>query len=376
MIFERVLDELKDKKERRESGKVNAIPFPFKRFGKVLPGVEQAKYYNVTANSKVGKTQLADFLFVYSTIKYYVEQGIKEGIKLKIFYFSLEMSKEEKMKQLISYFLFIKKKLLLSPTKLESKFENYILEDEIVTFLEEEKEFFAAFESIVEFHDTTRNPYGIYKTVREYAYTNGDYFDKTANKLDIEEIKRSNRDVTFKIDHYKAHNPDEYVIIMIDHISLITPEKGSTLHQSMTKLSGDYLLHMRDKWKYIPVIVQQQAADSEKQQFTHSGQSMVNKIKPSPDGLGNNKEIGRDCNYMLGLFSPNRYDIKSYGGYDLTRLKDSHRDLSIIFSRHSSGSQSVGLLFLGAVNYFEELPKQMEEKNYILIKTLQDKMKT
>ena len=45
MIFDRVLDDLKNKKQRRIDGKVNAIPFPFKRFGKVLPGIEQAKYY-------------------------------------------------------------------------------------------------------------------------------------------------------------------------------------------------------------------------------------------------------------------------------------------------------------------------------------------
>ena len=68
---------------------------------------------------------------------------------------------------------------------------------------------------------------------------------------------------------------------------------------------------------------------SEKQQFTHAGKSMVDKIKPSPDGLGDNKAIGRDCNYMLGLFSPNRYNIQTYGNYDLTRLKDTHRDLPV-----------------------------------------------
>lgn len=375
MIFNRVLDELKEKKRRREDGKVNAIPFPFKRFGTVLPGVEQAKYYNVTANSKVGKTQLADFLFVYSTIKYILEHGKEQDISLKIFYFSLEMSKEEKIKQLISYFLFIKKKLLISPTKLESKFEGYVLSDEIVNFLNDEKEFFKLFEEIVTFYDEVRNPYGIYKQVREYAYTHGDYYDKDKNKLDVEEIKKSNSTITFNIDHYKAHNPNEYVIIMIDHIGLITPEKGYTLHQSMAKLSTDYLLHMRDKWKYTPVIVQQQSAENEKQQFTMSGQSMINKLKPSPDGLATNKEVGRDCNYMLGLFSPNRYEFRDYNGYDLTRLKDTHRDLSIIFSRHSSGSQSVGLLFLGAVNFFEELPKTMTNEDYIKVEKLQEQMR-
>lgn len=375
MIFNRVIDELSKKRQRRLDGKVNSIPFPFKRFSTVLPGIEQGRYYNVTANSKVGKTQLADFLFLYSPVIYWMNKGKEEGIDVKIHYFSLEMSKEEKMKQLIAHYLYTKNNLLLSPTKLESKFENYILDEKILTFLSNEKEFFEIFEEKVTFYDEIRNPYGIYRAIREYAYENGEYYDKENNILDKSEIQKSNPEVTFKINYYKPNNPDEYVIIIIDHVSLITPEKGFSKHESMSKLSSDYLLHMRDRWNYIPVVVQQQSAEVEKQQFTMGGSSIINKIKPSPDGLADNKLIGRDCNYMLGLFAPNRYEFQEFNGYNLTKLRDNHRDLSIIFSRHSSGSQSVGLLFLGAVNYFEELPKVMTEENYNKVIELQEKMK-
>jgi len=130
----------------------------------------------------------------------------------------------------------------------------------------------------------------------------------------------------------------------------------------MSKLSSTYLLHARDRWKFTPVIIQQQAADQEKQLFTSTGQSVKDKLKPSPDGLADNKTIGRDLNYIIGLFSPARYGFREHEGWDLNRLKDAHRELSLIFSRHSGGMQAVQLLFLGAVNEFAELPKNANEE--------------
>lgn len=54
-LFDRVHDSIKEKRERRLSGKLNSIPFGFPRFEEEVPGIEQGKYYLITANSKVGK---------------------------------------------------------------------------------------------------------------------------------------------------------------------------------------------------------------------------------------------------------------------------------------------------------------------------------
>ncbi len=58
-LFERVYEGLKERRERINSGKVNSIPFNLPRFENQLPGIEQGKYYIVTANSKVGKNRFA-----------------------------------------------------------------------------------------------------------------------------------------------------------------------------------------------------------------------------------------------------------------------------------------------------------------------------
>jgi hypothetical protein len=54
-LFKRVYDSLVERRERLLSGKINCIPWKLPRFEFQLPGIEQKKYYLITANSKVGR---------------------------------------------------------------------------------------------------------------------------------------------------------------------------------------------------------------------------------------------------------------------------------------------------------------------------------
>lgn len=51
--FEEIQAENKLRRERIIEGKYNCLPFPFERFRKVYPGVEQGKFIIITANQKV-----------------------------------------------------------------------------------------------------------------------------------------------------------------------------------------------------------------------------------------------------------------------------------------------------------------------------------
>ena len=51
--FEEIQAENTFRRERVLEGKYNCLPFPFERFRKVYPGVEQGKYICITANQKV-----------------------------------------------------------------------------------------------------------------------------------------------------------------------------------------------------------------------------------------------------------------------------------------------------------------------------------
>lgn len=349
-IYSRVKETLKKNKQNRLEGKLNCIPWSFKRLTKALPGVQKARYQIITASSKVGKSQITDYLYVIEPFEF-IMNNPDTNVKLKIFYFSLEMSKEDKIMNLLSYKIYKDTGRIIDPLRLQSVFNDYILDSEIETLLDKYNEWFTKLEQIITIIDDTRNSYGIYKTVREYALANGKIHYKTI-LIDGKETQVE--------DYYEPNDPDEYVIVITDHLSLIQPQKGETLWDAMFLFSSNYCLKLRDRFKYCVVNIQQQAADQERQQFTFKGDSIVEKLKPSADGLADCKLTSRDVDMMLGLFAPARYKIKSYNQYDITKFNDNYRELSIIFNRKGIGNASVDLFFNGAVNYFCELPEPIE----------------
>jgi hypothetical protein len=326
------------------SGKINCIPWGLPRFEDESPGIEQGKYYLVTGASKAGKTQLADWMFVYNTIQKVIDLNL--NIKLKIFYFTLEMSKEEKMLACFANILYVKEGLRINPTDLKSTKQNRILSQETLDVLKKYEIYFNKIEEIVEFVDSVRHPTGIYNLVRDYAVANGKIHTR---QIDIK------GNLTEVEDYYEPNNPDEYVMIIIDHASLVQPEKRNgvqlSLHESMSILSSDYLIKLRNRFNYIPVLIQQQALVGENLEHKKAGA-----LKPSPANLADNKLTIRDCNVAIGIFSPFKNELPEYYGYDIKQFKDNIRFIEIMISRDGGGGTICPLYFDGAVNYFKELP--------------------
>ena len=69
-LFNRVYNDIKRRREKILSGKINCIPCTFPRFSTEWPGIEQSKYYLISAQQKVGKTQFADKMFLYDPFFY------------------------------------------------------------------------------------------------------------------------------------------------------------------------------------------------------------------------------------------------------------------------------------------------------------------
>ena len=67
---------------------------------------------------------------------------------------------------------------------------------------------------------------------------------------------------------------------------------------------------------------------------------------------------------MISLFSPALYGLSEYEGWDLARIGKNHRELMVNLNRDGISNASVQLMFLGACNYFAELPREPNEKVY------------
>ena len=116
-IWKIVREELINNQAVRKSGGYVSIPFlSFPKLMTELVGIEKEKYYGTTASSKVGKTKLADRLFVEEPFNF-IEQVKDTDIDFEIFYYSLEVSAQQKFLSILSNHIFKKFGKLLRSTR-------------------------------------------------------------------------------------------------------------------------------------------------------------------------------------------------------------------------------------------------------------------
>lgn len=237
---------------------------------------------------------------------------------------------------------------------------DHTLDSNIVEKIEECSEYFAELEQGIEVVDHVSHPTGIFKYIQNYASRNGIHHYKDQTWKGSEDGKETSEQTKI-YDYYEPNDPNEFVVVIVDHISLLASEKtgiADSLHSAMTLLSAQYgRKNVTKQFGYCLVLVQQQAADKEKQQYTSMGASIEAKLEPSLDGLGNNKETQRDALIVLGLFAPERYGIEKHMKYDISILQDYYRSLSIMKNRIGTPNLKLPLLFNGQTNTFSELPK-------------------
>jgi len=257
------------------------------------------------------------------------------------------------MRSIFSNILYLKEGVRVSPKDLRSTKKDAPVSPEILELIIKYKPYFDKVEEIVTFHDSVRHPTGIFKVLEGYAKENGKTHFKTV-KTESGEVEA--------FDYYVPNDPDEYVMCIIDHVGLIDAQKFHgvqlSLRESIGLLSSNYLVKLRNRYNYTPVVIQQQAAASESIEHGKARQN-----KPTMDGLGDNKTTQRDFNLILGLHSPFRYGIPTHFDYDITFFKDNIRFLEILGGREGGAGTICPLYFDGAVNIFKELPLPNDELN-------------
>lgn len=354
---DRVLEMLKERRERILNGKINSIPCPFERFSEDFLGIEQGKYYVITGGTKSSKTQLGSFLFIYTPLLYAFKHPDK--LRLKIFYYNLEESKDDILIRFMCHLLYIRNNIRVSPTELKSSNSKKLLSADIFRILESEeyKQIIDFFEKTIIFGDSA-NPTGINKEVISYVNSHGKTHYKSYMKEEKDENGLSLGSVEHKcFDYYIPDDPDEYRILFIDHVSLLSTERDYTLKKTIDKLS-EYCVLLRNRYGIIPVVIQQQSLEQEGLDAVKA-----NRIRPSLSNLSDSKYTCRDANVVLGIFSPYRFEIPDYKGYDIRVLKDNIRFLELIINRGGSPGGIIALYFDGAVNYFRELPKANDKES-------------
>lgn len=360
-----VFDEIRNNISIRKSGKYIGIPFYkiFSRFGESFPTLEKGHQGMLTAASGIGKTHwwiemllFRLWMFINSERLANRYIGFKPIFKIAL----LENTKREFEYRLLSRILaYVTKQIY--PAKMLKGRADKLLPDEVL--VKHEKEVSIIFNEIMSWCTIITNiynPTGLYKWAREESNKHGTHTYKT--------ISIEGKDVKV-YDRYIQNDEEEHIIMILDNSNNLIEEKGAeTQHLAIRKWYRNYgRLQITKHWQWTLVNIHQQASDVEKQEFSY-GKSIMSKLKPSAAGLGNNKEVQRDCHFIWGLFNPYKYEIADYEGYDITILMNFFRSLLLAKQNDGIADVEFPFYFHGGASIMVELPKpnKINYKNYIL----------
>ena len=365
-----VIDNLQERRENVLKGGTNCIPFPFERFKGEIPGVEQGQYVIVTAAAKSGKTQIANFLYVFNTLEYaFTYPG---RCSVHIIYFALEESVQRIIERYMSYLLYKLDGIRIAPSDLRSTSIDNPVPQEILDLFKQPKyrDRLDFFEKCVEFDTENTNPTGILRTCEAYAKKVGKY------KSHKEKSKGTFSDKEVEVfDSYTQNDPNHYKIVVIDHIGLVDKEQGFKTKDAIDKMSEYLVKYLRNRYNYTCVVIQQQAGEGEGLEAVKQ-----KKMIPTMATLGDSKFTGRDCNLALGLFDPSKFGQKDWGNYIIQDetgygLRNFGRFMYVLANRDGEMGGICSLFFDGAVCNFEELPKASDpdiKKYYDRVKKIRE----
>lgn len=335
------------KKEVQEGieGKNNSIPIGFNRLNKHI-GIRKRIYTTIIGATGSGKSALLHNAYILNPFDWYIAEGEKTGLKLKILLFSMERSRIYTIAKWVSRKIFLDQGVLIPVSKLLGWWETKLSSNEHDLFLMYE-DYIDRLDEVVTIIEGPQNPTGYYKTVKGYAEKNGR----------IEEISEYNK-------IYIPNHPNEIVLPMTDHLGISKLEKGLETKKAAIDKMSEYNRIFRDFYGYSPIAVSQLNRDLSNPMY----QKMVS-FEPTIDSAKETGSVAEDSDVVLSLFDPLRYKTTdpSYNADKFINQETGakcFRSVKVLKNSYGEDDLRVGMAFEGATGIFKELPKPKEMESF------------
>ena len=341
---------LKEEVRKGLEGKNGGIPMGFNRLNRYV-GIRKSMYYLVGGLTGSGKTSFIDDAFVLNPVDWVMSpEGQASGIKIKIWYRSMERSRTYKLAKWTSRRIFLDHGVTIGVNKLLGWTEQ-MNEEEHKLFLSYE-DYMNKLSDIITIIDGPENPVGVAKELKAYALERGEIVQQDKyNKI------------------YIPDDPNEITIVVIDHIGLLKTTKDQpTKKQAIDKMS-DELRYARDFYGYSPVVVSQF-----NRSIANPARIKNGDVEPQLEDFADSSTTQNDADVVMALFDPMRYNVEDPSGYNLDKLRDDYgakffRSLRLIKNSYGEDDIRIGLAFLGQLGMFKELPKRkhITDSDYVSV---------
>ena len=357
ITLEHYYDAVMKEIDRGREGLHVGLDLGFPRLTDILPNLQSHTYYLIGGETGSGKSSFATNTFVFNPIADIVKNPSKG--KLKIFIYSFEIRMISLITKAICRQLFLQYGLIVDVKYVLSKGKNRI-SSEIYDLVKGMRDYFDVLYEYVEVYDLPENPTGMNKYLRDYALKN---LGTGVNEKYTDEATGETHE---RLAGFTPHQPNQYNVVLVDHISLVKKEKGYMTKANIDKLS-EYMISLRNTFGYSPVILQQLNRD-----LSSVGRAKIGRMEPQLSDFKDSGNTQQDSDYTMALFNPNRYEQQEWRNYNIARMQERFRAYIMLKNREGAENFSIGMMFIGENGYFHELShsKKMEEKDYAYLESL------
>lgn len=304
---------------------------------KIVDGIQRSTYTVLAGGTGSGKTTLALYSYVYRPLVDNLAKPLEERKRIKILYFSLEMSAEILLAKLLSLHIYETYGVELSFKQIISKQD--ILTDEQFSLIEKCQPWLEEISEHLIIYDKPLHADAFYATVMSFANANGRWTE--------DEYSRT----------YHANDPEEIVEIIIDHMGLLRRHAGRTKKEEID-LTSNYIMTFRNKCAYSGLALLQLNRTSSSMDRRNAEMQEI-----QLDDIKDTGGPSEDAELVIAIFNPWREKMSRYKNYNIRILQDKFRAIQVLKNRLGEADKSVAVSFFGTIGYWQELPKAEELTN-------------
>lgn len=336
--------------QRGEQGLNKGIPYRITRLNKYVPGTQHGRYLLYFAGPGVGKSRIVYDQHIFVPYDYKLEHP---EVDLHIHLWSLEINPIFVIGGAKVYWLYTRKGIITDINHIFSIGEEKLCaEIKMLIDSRECQEYIEGLMSCLNIYTEEQgNEDAIHKIIMDFASSRGTF----------------TKDVKGFI-HYKPTNENELVIVIVDHISLVTPNKGNTLKMTIDNVSSNFKKYRR--MGYAPIAIQQINPEKYEKES--------DKVLPKHEDLRDSKNTYQDCDAAISLGNPFNLGIRTFSGYKIVPdnslsmdgLEDRFRILQVCKNRYGNVSIIIPTLFIGEVGYYKDIDPP-NKLNYAAVAMIQ-----
>lgn len=338
-----IVDDLYTNIQKGKLGQNVGLSMGLDKLDLLTYGLNKGWMYVWAGDSGSGKSSLVLYATVYQPFQQYLQSN--KSIDLHFLLFSFELSAEVLLTKLLSIYLWDTFKKEISFEKILSLREP--ITDDEYQYVQQALPWLRELEKHCEIVDkpvTAKHMYGICK----------DWASKFGTFTKGETVGGYTKE------YYKPNNPEQYLIVNVDHIKLLKTDTNNTVKQEIDDASN-YLITLRNKCNFTVNIVQQLNRN-----FKSSArrQEITNRSALQLDDLSDSSGPAQSAELVIGIWHPFREHQSKCEGYDIRQLLDNVRFLHILKHRYGISDRVIATNFFGSVGLWRSLPLPDQINDY------------